>query len=354
MCTAGLLLSLQGMQNFDPSVASPQSTRLCQAQPRFISPVKHADSNCLGYSTRSRARKCLPVSRFVYIHLTRISIFAAFHENMAALAAGHSEYSPYSQQVAPLYVNANGEEIDAATQPVAFHPSAVASATSSSAKNGNYFKHSCSRTYTGCSESALPDIAGFSQDFDDDDDGDFNSAAEEFVVGDEDQEEEEEEDDDYNDADEFTSDPAQMENDEMMRFLVARPVSNTNAFQHIRLQQTDNSDDALGVASPTKPVDDSVCRGNVVERPSWHELSEEEKLAYVNAVNCLMERPSERCADPNAEKCPEPDSGIFTSLYDDFVYQHMETADLYHFTPVLHFHPCLTCTSVSCLSIVPL
>jgi hypothetical protein len=93
-------------------------------------------------------------------------------------------------------------------------------------------------------------------------------------------------------------------------------------------------------AEPNRPVPTNECSGGRTERPSWHELSLEDKNLYIGAVQCLIATPSSR----------PPFQG---SQYDDFVFHHMDTATRTHFTPGLsciYLNPRIPCVP-SCICV---
>jgi hypothetical protein len=80
---------------------------------------------------------------------------------------------------------------------------------------------------------------------------------------------------------------------------------------------------------PMIPIPHNNCSSGISERPSWHELSLDDKNEYIKAVKCLM--------DP--VRSPSTRPPFKGSQYDDFVYHHMDTAKRTHFTPsFLAFH----------------
>jgi hypothetical protein len=87
-------------------------------------------------------------------------------------------------------------------------------------------------------------------------------------------------------------------------------------------QEKEEANKEEGRYPDPRPAEFNDCSGGTTERPSWHELSLEDKNLYIAAVQCLMDSPSTR----------EPLQG---SQYDDFVYHHMNTATRTHFTPGL-------------------
>jgi hypothetical protein len=72
-----------------------------------------------------------------------------------------------------------------------------------------------------------------------------------------------------------------------------------------------------------RPAPFNDCAGGKTVRPSWHEQSLDEKKLYIAAIKCLM--------DP--ERSPSSRPPFKGSVYDDFVFTHMDTVDRTHFTP---------------------
>ncbi|KAB5590455.1 Tyrosinase tyrosinase: common central domain containing protein [Ceratobasidium theobromae] len=79
-------------------------------------------------------------------------------------------------------------------------------------------------------------------------------------------------------------------------------------------------------------LDASMVCSKPAQRREWRTLTIEEQVAFIDAVKCLGNLPHSASLTPQGFTPGNPPVNITSSRYDDFVYAHMDTNILDHFT----------------------